>query len=105
MSKLFAVYDLDENDKKQLSTNWLTIGSSFDDANRKKKQTNAEMPSENINKEERSFFNVGQRKTAADLISSDESDTSEVEKKRLKKKRKKQKKAKTYTKVIKFVPI
>ena len=102
MSNLFAVVDIDDENKKQTSTNWLTIGSSYDEINRKKKQTATEKSSQNIPKEDRSFFNVGQRKTAADLISSEESDTAEIEIKKQKKKKRRHKKEKAYSKVTQF---
>ncbi len=101
-NNLFAVLDVDEDSKKQTSKAWLTIGASFDDSSLNKKPTKTEKTSQNATKEEKSFFNVAQRKTAADLMSSDESEDSETEKKKAKKK-KKHKKAKNQLKVKKRI--
>jgi len=100
MSNLFAVIDIEEEQKKPSNT-WLTIGSSYDEGKRRKKESQPE-PAQTTSKEDKNYFNVGQRKTAAELISSEESDDSEEERKKLKKKKKKQKKKKAQKQLVLF---
>ena len=95
---LFAVIDIEDEQKKPSNT-WLTIGSSYDDSNKRKNETQPE-PIQTTTKQDKNYFNVGQRMTAADLISSDESDAEEEERKKLKKKKKKQKKKKTQKQLV-----
>lgn len=103
MSGLFPVFDIEDEETEKPSNTWLTIGSSYNDSSKLKNETIPDERKE-ASKEDKSFFNVGQRKTAAELISmdeSDESDDSEAERKKLKKKKRKQKKKRNYNPVHK----
>lgn len=99
MSNLFAAFDPDDDDKKKSLTNWLTIGASYDEGSKKKKDTKPE-ETQPTPKEGQGFFNIGQRMTARDLIDLDESDSSEDRKRKQKKKKKKDKKKKKYNPVF-----
>lgn len=100
---LFPIYGLEEDESKKPSNAWLTIGSSYNEPVKKKKDTQPEeTKAAQATTEERSgFFNVGQRMTANDLIDLDESDLSEesTKRKKQKKKKKKNKKKKDYNPV------
>ena len=102
MSSLFPVFDIEDDETKKPSNTWLTIGSSYDESGKRKKETKTEN-NQDVSKEDKTFFNLAQRKTATDLISmddSDDSDDSDAQKKKLRKRKRKHKKKKNYNPVI-----
>jgi hypothetical protein len=94
MNPLFPVFKttIDEEDQEGPNTSWLTIGSSFDDSSRIKKEakpTFTAPQAQSNTKESKNYYNLSNRMTAQQLINQDSDSSSEEEKKKKKKHKKK----------------
>jgi hypothetical protein len=102
---LFPVIEEENNkDKPIVSNAWLTIGSSFDENIRKKKESKPETTqnAQGQPSDDKNYFDIKNRITSRDLLQMDSSDESEeeVKKKKKHKKKKKDKKKVTYDPVL-----